>query len=373
MKIGIDASRAAKKQKTGTETYSYYLIRELIKLDQLNEYVLYTNEKLPDELRQYFGSHVKDKIVSGKLLWSQLALSRAARKDNLDVLFVPSHVLPKSYKGKTVLTIHGLEYEQYGLGYRWFQKAYLRWTTKYGVEQATRVIAPSTETKTLLGEMYGADLEKITVIPHGSTAQEIEKSSVVNESALSSSRKRRSHEDEEYFLFVGSLELRKNLETLLKAFVQFKEAGFPEKLVIAGRKTDLFSALFEMLVPEEKQQDIEVLGYVDDAEYACLLKNAKALILPSFAEGFGMPVLDAAQYGVPVIGSDHGFFADFYSDSVLKLQDEKSTDELFQKMQIISKDAIDVGYFEDRKIKAGELTWERVARNILDILKTSIS
>lgn len=382
MRIGIDASRAAKKQKTGTETYSYYLIRELIKLDQQNEYILYTNKKLPNELRQYFGAHVKEKIVSGTFLWSQLALPRAAYKDQLDVLFVPSHVLPKGYKGKSVLTIHGLEYEQYGLGYRWLQKAYLRWTTTYGAKQTTRIITPSTETKKLLGEMYGADLEKITVIPHGSTAQEIEKRSLVNESVssseknsssveiLSSSRKQGSHKGEEYFLFVGSLEPRKNLETLLKAFVQFKEAGFPEKLIVAGRKTDFFSALFEMLVPEENQKDVEVLGYVDDEEYICLLKNAKALILPSLAEGFGMPVLDAAQYGVPVIGSDHGFFADFYLDSVLRLQDEGSTDELFQKMQLASKEAIDAVYFEKKKKKAEELTWERAARKTLDILST---
>lgn len=358
MKIGIDASRAAKKQKTGTETYSYYLIRELIKNDQQNEYFLYTNKKLPDELRQYFGSHVKEKIVPGRVLWSQRALPKAAKFDALDVLFVPSHVLPKKYKGKAVLTIHGLEYEQMSLGYSFFQKMYTRWTTKYGARQAERVIVPSNETKELLEKMYHVSSENISVVEHGSTAQEIEKRQSVH----------CDKRDDDYFLFVGSLEPRKNLETLLKAFVQFKEAGFSEKLIIAGRKSDFFFQLFEQIVPKDARSGIEILGYVNDEEYVCLLKNAKALILPSFAEGFGMPVLDAAQFGVPVIGSNHGFFADFYSDSILGLQAEGLADELFQKMELVSKGVLDRVYFENKKTKAKELTWKRAAQKTQEVL-----
>lgn len=361
MKIGIDASRAAKKQRTGTETYSYYLIRELLRLDQSNEYNLYTQEKLPDEIRQYFRDGVEEKVIPGKFLWSQITLPRAAKKDALDVLFVPSHVLPKRYSGKTVLTIHGLEYEQYSLGYSFFQKKYLEWTTSYGAKNATRILTPSTETKNLLGQYYGVDQDKIMVIPHGGNALEIEKSSAISCEGDSG----------DYFLFIGSLEPRKNLEVLLKAFVLYKKSGGQKELVIVGRSSQFFDALLDLLMPGSEQKGVDVKGYVSDEEYVCVLKNASALILPSFAEGFGMPVLDAAQYGVPVIGSRHGFFKDFFNGSELQLIDESSEEELMKKMEYVMSGRLDAQKMILEKEKAQKLTWELCARNTLEVLKNT--
>lgn len=358
MKIGIDASRAAKKQRTGTETYSYYLIRELLRLDQSNVYILYTQEKLPDEIRQHFRDGVEERVISGTFLWSQVALPRAAKKDALDVLFVPSHVLPRRYSGKTVLTIHGLEYEQYSLGYSFFQKKYLQWTTAYGAKKASKVITPSSETKNLLGQYYGIDQDKIMVIPHGGNTLEIEKSAAIS----------CEESNDDYFLFIGSLEPRKNLEVLLKAYVLYVETGGQKKLIIAGRRSQFFDALLELLMPGTEQKGVDVKGYISNKEYVCLLKNASALILPSFAEGFGMPVLDAAQYGIPVIGSRHGFSADFFADSILMLEDEKNEIELFEKITLVSNGQVDQGYLKNKKELAVKYTWEKNAREMFEMI-----
>lgn len=162
MRIGIDASRAFGSQKTGTERYSYEIITRLLKLPEISkhEVILYTKEniKLP-------------------FLWTQIGLAYRTWVDKLDVLWVPAHTLPilrppsqMLWRGKhlkTVVTIHGIEYEWLPAYENWLQRWYLPLSTKYACWAANKIIAVSEFTKKQLVERLGADPKKIEVVYEG--------------------------------------------------------------------------------------------------------------------------------------------------------------------------------------------------------------
>ena len=154
MRIGIDASRAFGQQKTGTESYSYELITQLLKLPEAKNHtwILYTKEniKLP-------------------YLWTQLGLAYRTWTDNLDVLWVPAHTLPIFARPglKKVVTIHGIEYEWLPAYENWLQRWYLPLSTQYAVMSANKIIAVSEFTKQQLINRLNADADKISVIHEG--------------------------------------------------------------------------------------------------------------------------------------------------------------------------------------------------------------
>ena len=151
MRIGIDASRAFGRDRTGTENYSYEIITRMLKLPQAKKHtwILYTKEniKLP-------------------YLWTQVGLAYKTWTDNLDVLWVPAHTLPVLARPglAKVVTIHGIEYEWLPAYENWLQRWYLPLSTQYAVMSASRIIAVSQFTKKQLVERLGADPKKITVI-----------------------------------------------------------------------------------------------------------------------------------------------------------------------------------------------------------------
>ena len=152
--IGIDASRAEQNDRTGTENYSRELIEAILALPESkkHKFRLYNRENIP-----------------WPRFWTQGGLALEILKHPPDVLFIPAHTLPVLRPGRvrTVVTIHGLEYEYLPQYYQFPQKLYLNKSTEYAVRHADRLIAVSNWTKTQLVERLQADPNKITVIHEG--------------------------------------------------------------------------------------------------------------------------------------------------------------------------------------------------------------
>jgi len=216
MTIGIDVSRASLSQKTGTERYSYYLIKYLALLDKKNQYLLYTNR--PFIVDFYLPKNFKIKILSQIRLWSLVRLSLEMILARPDVLFIPAHILPFFYPKKTVVTIHGLEYEYFPWVYSFLQRLYLRWSTKRAINRAKKIIAISETTKKDLIKFYQASEDQIIVIPLGIEPFVLDK----NKSSLIL-KKYLGIKNSPYLLFLGRLEERKNLTRLISAFIKIKK------------------------------------------------------------------------------------------------------------------------------------------------------
>ncbi len=306
MKIGIDASRAFSRERTGIEEYSYQVLKHLRdKLDG-HQVVLYITSCEINEIRKtdWIPKDWKIKIIKWPRFWTQGGLSLEMLLHPVEVLFVPSHVVPLIHPVKTVMTVHGLEYEMMPEAYSVWARLYMRLSIKLSCRAAGRIIAVSENTKKDLMRLYKIPAEKIRVVYEG--ANKNFKFEILN---LKSNQNDKILNYKPYLLFVGRLEKRKNIEGIIEAFKILKEKHkIPHKLVLAGNPSfgykDLkFRIENSFQISNFKFQIIE-LGYVDEATKWQLLSQADVFLFPTFYEGFGLPILEAQSAGTPVVTSN---------------------------------------------------------------------
>lgn len=308
MVIGIDASRAFISERTGTENYSYELITHMLRLtaSKKHTFVLFIrpNAKIPKELGGY--NNVSVKLINFPVLWTQVGLAMATWGAKLDVLWIPAHTLPilRRRSLKTVVTIHGLEYKYLPQYNNWLQRWYLPLSTFYAAREADRLICVSESTKRDLIAETGIDTEKTTVIYEGANFS----NSAIQQISNSANKFYESFgiESKKYLLFVGTVQPRKNVGALITAFARVRKDYPDYKLVIAGGVG--WDAERDLALPQTLGIPDSVIftGRVSPEILQSLYLGASIYVQPSWTEGFGLPVLEAMTYGVPVVVSDGG-------------------------------------------------------------------
>jgi glycosyltransferase involved in cell wall biosynthesis len=295
MKIGIDGSRAFLKQRTGVEEYSYQVIKRL--RDKLKEHrvILY--------LRSYqtvdfsLPKNWRVRKIHCPRLWTQVGLSLELFLHPVDVLFIPAHTAPFFHPKKTIVTVHGLEYEIMPEAYGAFERFYMRYSIKNSCRWAKKIISVSKNTKRDLMNLYEVPEEKINIVYEGYEDG--------IKDGLASKDKTKIENLKPYLLFVGRLEKRKNIERIVEAFEIFKKnTGSAHRLVLGGRFGYGEKEIKAKIENSEYQKDIVLFGFVKDARKWQLYKDAAVFLFPTLYEGFGLPVLEAQSQGVPVIVSN---------------------------------------------------------------------
>ena len=297
MKIGIDA-------------------RNLVpKLSGIGRYVIENSRQLAEfghDVFAYLPSppHSEDAVPPGvvadisnqngalaRIWWGNTALLKLAKRDQIDVLWGPAHRLPilGRLPVPTVLTIHDLVWRHASdtmrplgwLGERVFMERSIR--------TADRVVAVSSATKAAVAEAYPWATDKTSVVYPGCTPL----SGVSDDAILTRARISRP-----FVLFVGTLEPRKNLSGLLRAFAMLPEAVKSKlELVIAGGQGWGLGNLEAEISRLQISDLVRLTGFVSDAELGTLYRRAKFLAMPSFYEGFGLPIIEANAAGIPVLTS----------------------------------------------------------------------
>lgn len=354
MLLGIDASRAAREMKTGVEWYSAEIIRAMLACVPSGWDIRLYDDKTLRWPPRYF--------------WTQVRLPIETTMHPPDVLFIPGHVLPFVHPRKTVVVIHDVAFATHPEAYTWKGRAYLTLTTKWAARTATRIIVPTQAVKDDLVRVFGAQPERIRVIAHGPgillpSRSEGRVGGV--RFTPSTSPSRGEGESGLYFIFVGRLETKKNVPRLVRAFLrarQSSEAVHETKLLLVGKPGRLREPITE-------DPSVVRVGYAERDELARLLSGATALLFPSLAEGFGLPILDAMTLGVPVLTSRGGATKEVAGDAALLVD---PTDE-----QAIA-DAI-VRLAEDLKLRddlssrgrtrSNEFSWDRAAAATWDVIR----
>lgn len=383
MIIGIDASRAFIDQRTGTENYSYHLINEILRLPESNihTFVLFIrpNTKVPRELAVYTNVIVKE--VRWKYLWTQLGLAWETWKNpNLQVLWIPAHTLPvwRNPRLKTVVTIHGLEYQWLPEYKNWLQRWYLPLSTIYAAKHANQLIAVSNFTKSqLIKELQNrsnrpeADQPwagKIKVIHEGvDIAARIQDLEFSDHSVLQYGLKKKK-----YVLFVGTIQPRKNLVALIEAFSYFAMINPDYKLVIAGGTGWMAEEIFKLPGQAGVQEKVVFTGRVNDRTLFALYDQAAMYVQPSLTEGFGLPILEAMQAKVPVISSDGGALSEVVGKAgvIVALNPKESfPHRLAEEMEkLVKSESSRTKLIELGKKRVKELNWFKTAKETLNTL-----
>lgn len=369
MTIGINATAALKQPRCGVEEYSYQLIKHLTMLPETREhrFFLYTPAKLFNNLtksEKIFWQSLPENFILRPLIfpviWTQARLSLEMFLHRPELLFIPVHVLPIIHPEKSVVTIHGLEYEYYPEMYAAGHLKYLKWSTKYSTDQARKIIAVSENTKNDLIKFYKLPARKITVVRHGFTGP-----------LVSPGQLKTSNFDnlKPYFLYFGRLEPKKNIFGLVKSFEILKQRyRVPHKLILAGADGFGSENLKFQIRNSRFRNDIILSGYVDEKKKWHLLQGAEIFLFPSFYEGFGLPILEAQACGVPVVTSDISCMPEVAGKGAL-LVDPKSPEAIAQSIFKILNDK----GLRDRLINQGlnnikRFSWERCARQTLKAL-----
>lgn len=297
MVIAIDASKLEVIDKTGTEYYADTLIRGLLQsISAEHSIILYSHKALPQDILEIH-PNINNHIITNQFLWTLWGLSLALLKDKPDRFYTPASIIPPIHPKRSIIVIHGLEYEAFPQAYSLFRFWHLAIFTKLSARWAYKIITPTNSTKEDLASEYEIKEDKIITIPSGiPESQQREQDSIRPEiKALQQS---------EYILAIGRKELRKNLITLIEAFELVKKDKPKLKLVLAGNPGYGYRDIVNRIKKSPYKQDIIEFDRVNNTEKLALYQNAKVLAYPSYYEGFGFPILEALQQGIPVLASD---------------------------------------------------------------------
>ena len=294
-RIAIDASRAFTSARTGTEWYSFELIRALIRLDRRPPLTLY-HRATPGAALD--GPDVHHAVINQRRLWTHLGLSRSMRRDKPPVLFVPSHVIPLVHPQATVVTIHDLGYLAEPEAHPIRARRMLDISTRWNAREARRIIAISSQTRDDLVTHYGTDPKKISVVHSG---VDHERFRVLDASSVRETTSRLGI-DRPYIFFLSTIQPRKNLVRLVEAFEALDDDDL--LLVIGGVPGWLSVPILGRIARSPRADRILQLGPVADDDVPALYNAAQVFVLPSLYEGFGMGVLEAMACGCPVVTSN---------------------------------------------------------------------
>ena len=371
MLIGLDASRADVLEKTGVEWYARHAIQALKNVagQEAHSWLLYARKTLSPDLGMSPPNwHEQVLSWSFKRLWTQVRLSLEIHQHKPDVLFVPAHALPRVLPARSVVTVHDIGAfrvpQVYSATERWWQKR----VAKDAVRRASRVLTVSEYSKQELIRYCQADPAQVSVIypgvDHlaGAEISEADKRAVIDRYRISGS----------YFLYVGRLETKKNLLTLIEAFRRYKEdrgLGDPVSLVLAGAEAQGYSTIQRAIAHAAMDGFIIQTGYVSEEEKRVLMAGAIALVQPSWYEGFGFTPLEAMSLACPVVCSRAGSLPEVVGVENALWFDPADPEALAVCLdQIVRDEASRQALREQGRLWVTKYTWKRTAEELLRTL-----
>ncbi len=420
MKIGIDCRTILNTkggELAGVGHYTYFLVKNLLSLDKENQYVLFFDNKFKN-----FKEFEQDNVTVRKfpfyqykkylpIVYSQMLIGSFLNREKLDLLHCPANVIPLFYNGATILTVHDLAIYKYP---EFFPKKFLSrqiFSTKILVPKslikASKIIAVSKSTKSDIIENFGIPEEKIEVIYEGLDPHGIAKSAHADFDKI----KLKYGISGNYFLYVGTIEPRKNLVRLIKAFrnllMTYDSSAKDFQLILAGAKgwsdKEVYATIANAnasilgvdkkrsgeerrsgldarneeqrkregerrkFVERRQHNPVKYLGYVTSEEKYALIKNAFTFVFPSLYEGFGLPVLEALGMNVPVISSNISSMPELVGKECGILINPESESEITDALnQMITDDGLREMFRTNCRERVKDMDWATCAKETLE-------
>ncbi|MFZ3386847.1 MAG: glycosyltransferase family 1 protein [Candidatus Hydromicrobium sp.] len=383
-RIGIDISTLLNHgPDIGAVRYIINLIRNLLKIDKENTYILtgrYTSARYLEiayNLKKDFKNNkieLKFFSVSQKKLdlWNRLKFPPLELMGfKADILHCPDYLIPPTLNKNIVLTIHDLAFVRFPeFNFDWFIKKYTREVNK-NAQISRKIIADSASTKNDIIRFFKINPAKVEVVYLA--ADSIFKKLPEKEKDINVLKKYKINK--KYILSVGTIEPRKNFITLIKAFnhIKQKKADFSYKLVIAGRTGWKSEATYLERENSPYRDDILFIGRVPDKDLVQIYNQAELFVYPSLFEGFGLPPLEAMSCGLPVIASDTSSLKEVIGNAGILVTAGDESKLKKQILHVLENEEIKEELKGKSLIRAKKFSWEETAQKTINLYYKIIS
>ncbi|MGE5341003.1 MAG: glycosyltransferase family 4 protein [Candidatus Omnitrophota bacterium] len=304
------------------------------------------------------------RILPLRFFFEQVLLPRRCRRLNIDLIFSFHYTIPYLTSIDRIVIIPDMTFYLFPELHQRIKRIYFKSLIPLSLKRSHRIVTISESTrKDLLTRFRHLDEGKIDVIHLG----------VDTQPKLPVQAREHLHSfgliEKKYFLYVGTLEPRKNIPRLIDAFRQVL-ASHPEetrefKLVLVGKKGWFYDAIFKRIVDYGLEERVVVTGYVDEEVKRSLLMHAFAFVYPSFYEGFGLPILEAMIVGVPVITGNLSSLPEVAGDAAL-LVNPNNCEEIAESMTRLLSDPGLTAELSQRSIaRAKKFSWRHTAEKIM--------
>ncbi len=363
MRIAIDASTIS--TQGGPRTYVLGLIDALLRMDNVHNYVVFYND--PIHIGRFPAA--KEIVLPGKKalarLWREhVLLPLACKRERVDILHCPKSAIPYFSPCPVVVTLHDLIPLKHPETEKFAARMYWRLQIPIAARRSDFIITDSEHARREILEDFGCSPEKIKAIMLGFDAS----MAMVRGTADGDTILRKYGLPPSYLLYVGTIQPRKNLDTLIRAFFKLRCSGsFDDKLVVVGRKGWLYEQLFVTIKELGLESEIIFTGFVPDEELPFIYDRAKVFLYLSLFEGFGLPPLEAMACGVPVITSNTTSLPEVVGDAGITVSPTDVNAVVTALTRVLSDDLLAKKMQESGRNRARLFSWETSAQETFSI------
>lgn len=390
MKIAIDI-RPIGQQRTGDEVYTLNLVQNLAKIDSENFYFLLTNTKEEARLKKIKKRIFENngvvpenfKIISivpaSKFLWTFFLLPFWIAKNNIDILHV-QYITPLflTRKTKLITTIHDVSFDAHPKFIKKSDLFFLKTLIPLSFKRVNKVIAVSDFTRNEILKYHKISSEKIHTIYNGGAAEGFFKE--YSEEQTSEISKKYALTNP-FIFHIGTLQPRKNIPFLLKAYQLFQKEYAEKKpeisnvhLCLTGNleQHNFDEKIRETLNQIEKEtpeifEKIKFLGFVEELDLPIILQMSKVAVSVSLYEGFGLPAIEAMAAGVPLVSNDRSCLKEIVGEAANFYNQNDQNDLAKRIFEVIMDEDLKKGIIQQEKQRALYFSWKKCAQETLDL------
>ena len=370
-KIGVDLHLLSGKHQ-GSRTFLVNILAEILRLDRDNEYFVYLNDRrgfypalglVGDEWERRKNIRLREYAFKSPLLRIAVNLPALEFRDRLDI-FHSQYISPPITFARDVVTVHDILYETHP---QYFTRPFVlrsKLLIRTSARRAKMVLTDSLFSKSQLIDTYKIPEDRIEVVQGGVNTQRFNRQQIKEAGAYIENKFRLR----DFILNVGRLEPRKNQLLLVKAYHQLIRTRItPERLVIIGGRDFLYEPIYRYVQENNLDRRVVILNAVADDELPLFFKAATLFVYPSFAEGFGLPVLEAMACGTPVIASDSTSIPEIAGEACV-LIDPGEMSELSRAMAGLLDDPARREELTRKAVeRAGRFSWKTAALKTLQV------
>lgn len=374
MKIAIDCADLDYARIDGTRVYIKQLLDCFGKLDEQNNFSLYHQNEFNKLLKPKKFNNYEDRKIPPHWWWTQTVFAAELRREAPDVCWMPIQQIPfiGPKETKYVVTIHDLAFKLFP---KFFPKQdvwKLNFFTDSAIKRADKIIAVSEATKKDILKIYPKiDAKKIFVVQHGFDTKHFsfarskkQISEVKNKLKIATDPKAR------YLLYVGALQPRKDIKTLIEAFESIKKNKEFEnlQLVLAGEAAWMSKEILLAAKNSKHSKDMVLTGKVDFEQLAALYQGAEIFVYPSLYEGFGIPILESFASGTPVVTANNSSLVEVAGGAATHFASGDVSELANTLLKIMKSSKIKEELIAKGLLRAKQFSWEKSAKKTLEVL-----